>query len=213
MEKIKLCECGCGEPAPIAVYTNKRLGYKKGHPVRFILGHWVRAKKANFKDRFASNNANWKGGISKTKLYYTWSNMMNRCYNTNSSSYADYGGRGIGVCQKWQSAKDFIKWGLTNGWNENDALEIDRTNNNKGYSPINCRFVDRKTNARNTRSSKTWHVKDKFYPSLRTAAKAENVSTHTILAWCDGGVQHGVYYSPKPNCWSEKLYKQHKGVA
>lgn len=36
---MKHCECGCGMPAPIATYTNARLGYKKGEPVRFINGH------------------------------------------------------------------------------------------------------------------------------------------------------------------------------
>lgn len=35
----KLCECGCGMIAPIATYTNARLGYKKGMPVRFIKSH------------------------------------------------------------------------------------------------------------------------------------------------------------------------------
>ena len=39
MNNAKLCECGCGMPAPIATYTNARLGYKKGNPVRFISGH------------------------------------------------------------------------------------------------------------------------------------------------------------------------------
>ena len=39
MNNPKLCECGCGMPAPIATYTNARLGYKKGMPVRFVSGH------------------------------------------------------------------------------------------------------------------------------------------------------------------------------
>lgn len=34
-----LCQCGCGEKAPIAVQTDSRLGYTKGEPVRFIVGH------------------------------------------------------------------------------------------------------------------------------------------------------------------------------
>ena len=36
---VKLCECGCGKPAPLAKLTNRRLGYVKGQPVRFIKGH------------------------------------------------------------------------------------------------------------------------------------------------------------------------------
>lgn len=45
---MKLCECGCGRAAPISPYTNRRLGYVKGQPRRFISGHnaWGR-KKSN----------------------------------------------------------------------------------------------------------------------------------------------------------------------
>lgn len=39
---VKLCECGCGEPAPIAKKTASRWGHRKGEPVRFIYGHNVR---------------------------------------------------------------------------------------------------------------------------------------------------------------------------
>lgn len=35
----KLCECGCGLPAPIARRTDRRAGLFKGHPARFIKGH------------------------------------------------------------------------------------------------------------------------------------------------------------------------------
>ncbi len=36
---LKLCECGCGKPAPIAKVTRKKRGQKKGCPVRFVSGH------------------------------------------------------------------------------------------------------------------------------------------------------------------------------
>ena len=39
---MKLCECGCGEPAPIAVKTSTGQGYIKGEPHRFIAGHGAR---------------------------------------------------------------------------------------------------------------------------------------------------------------------------
>ncbi len=39
MIAAKLCECGCGQPAPIAKRTNTKLGHVKGQPVRFIAGH------------------------------------------------------------------------------------------------------------------------------------------------------------------------------
>lgn len=36
---MKLCECGCGEPAPIATKNHTRSGYVKGQPLRYIKGH------------------------------------------------------------------------------------------------------------------------------------------------------------------------------
>jgi hypothetical protein len=37
--QMKLCECGCGKPSPIASVTNKKRGWVKGQPLRFIQGH------------------------------------------------------------------------------------------------------------------------------------------------------------------------------
>lgn len=36
---MKLCECGCGSPAPIAKRTDSAKGWKKGQPLRYLLGH------------------------------------------------------------------------------------------------------------------------------------------------------------------------------
>lgn len=45
----KLCECGCGQPAPIATLTNRKWGHIKGEPVRFVNGHQAkRWKKPRF---------------------------------------------------------------------------------------------------------------------------------------------------------------------
>lgn len=63
MDSIKLCECGCGEPAPIAKENNARWNCIKGMPKRFIHGH---------SGKFYSGNKgkDWKGGISiHTKGY------------------------------------------------------------------------------------------------------------------------------------------------
>ena len=56
----KKCECGCGGFAPLATYTNKRKGYKKGEPVRFISGHNGRGELSG----------HWRGGRGVTPLGY-----------------------------------------------------------------------------------------------------------------------------------------------
>jgi len=78
--------------------------------------------------------------------------MIERCDNAGSRSYADYGERGITVCREWRDRDVFIAWAQSHGWQA--GLQIDRRNNDRGYSPDNCRFVTAKANQRNTRRNR-----------------------------------------------------------
>lgn len=90
------------------------------------------------------------GERTKHPLYNRWRDMKQRCYNPNHNDYKNYGGRGISVCYSWYFSFDYyVHWCLTNGWKK--GLEIDRENNDKEYSPLNCRMVSRRLNALNTR--------------------------------------------------------------
>lgn len=87
----------------------------------------------------------------ENRLYKIWGGIIGRCTNPNNSSYPAYGGRGISVCASWKN--DFWKfydWAMENGYD--DSLSIDRINNNRGYSPKNCRWATKKTQANNTRA-------------------------------------------------------------
>lgn len=96
-------------------------------------------------------------GMSRTKPYELWSQIRDRCNNKNNSRYDRYGGRGIKVCESWDASFDeFHKWFLLSGYKK--GLQIDRINNDEGYSPDNCRFVTPMINSRNRgvrRSNKT----------------------------------------------------------
>lgn len=100
--------------------------------------------------REISIKINTTHGFRFHPLYYIWNSMMGRCYNPNAVPYKDYGGRGIKICQEWRhNPENFIKWAITNGWEK--GLQIDRINNDKGYTPENCRFVsgtEQKLNSR-----------------------------------------------------------------
>ncbi len=75
------------------------------------------------------------------KLYVTWYHMIRRCQQGSYVGRYDhrYFNRGIRVCEEWSYWPIFAKWATEHGWVE--GLEIDRENNDLGYSPSNCRFV------------------------------------------------------------------------
>ena len=76
--------------------------------------------------------------------------MKARCHNPKHDSFPNYGGRGIAVCDEWrESFEAFASWTKRNGYSA--GLQIDRINNDKGYSPDNCRFVSVRANHRNKR--------------------------------------------------------------
>lgn len=90
------------------------------------------------------------------RLYKVWINMKQRCYNPKNHNYYLYGGRGITICEEWRkSFSVFEEWALRNGYDEN-ALKgqctIDRIDNNKGYSPKNCKWVTIGENVNNKRN-------------------------------------------------------------
>lgn len=96
-------------------------------------------------------------GKYHTRLHNVWKLMKRRCSNPNDKRYHRYGGRGIDVCDEWRNDFGaFYAWATANGYDENakyGECTLDRIDNDKGYSPDNCRWVDIKTQ-NNNRSPK-----------------------------------------------------------
>lgn len=86
-----------------------------------------------------------------------WENIRTRCHNQKCRAFKDYGGRGILMCDRWLVGENgetgFACFYADMGPRPTRKHQIDRIDNNKGYSPDNCRWTDIKTNARNKRNT------------------------------------------------------------
>lgn len=128
-----LCRCDCGNE------TIVRATHLNCHAIRSC----GCLRKSNGKPKYAIS--------SRHPIYRLWTNMKTRCYNKNNHSYETYGRRGITVCEEWlNDFQTFATWAILNGWKE--GLQIDRIDNDKGYSPENCHFITLEENLKKRRT-------------------------------------------------------------
>lgn len=94
-------------------------------------------------------------GMTKHPIHQVWTSIIQRCTNPNDKSFANYGGRGISICDEWRSDfqifHDYVSR-LPHFMEK--GYSLDRVDNSLGYSPGNLRFATRVEQNRNTRHNR-----------------------------------------------------------
>jgi len=95
-------------------------------------------------------------GMSNTPAYKRWEDMHTRCYNSNTRSYKNYGGRGITVCKEWHCFEAFY----SDMGSPPKGMSLERKNNNEGYNKKNCKWATPKEQSNNRRSNRIVEYKN-----------------------------------------------------
>jgi len=138
------CRCDCGNKI-----TVQRGNLTCGHTAS--CGCWKKEINKKLKKNFKHGHAK-KHKVSK--VYRMWLSMYNRCYNTNTINYKDYGKRGISVCPEWHYFIPFLEYLKSNNNPGSDKnmytlamtpnYSIDRINNDGNYEPGNIQIATMK---------------------------------------------------------------------
>lgn len=139
-----LCRCDCGNQK-----TVRTSDLRNGHTQSCGCLHREIVKTSTTVHRVDTTSH----GLSRTRLYRTWSGMKTRCYNERWKNYKNYGGRGVVVCDEWKhNFEAFYDWAIANGYA--DDLTIDRINVNGNYEPSNCRWITLEEQQKNRTNTK-----------------------------------------------------------
>jgi hypothetical protein len=94
-------------------------------------------------------------GMEGSPTYRSWVSMKQRCLNPNYPWRANYGGRGISVCERWMSFENFF---ADMGARPTPDYSIERIDNDGNYAPENCKWGTRSEQSRNRRK---FHIRNR----------------------------------------------------
>jgi len=137
------CRCDCGTIRVVQEYDLKN---KEGQTCGCL------KNKGKPKKIKITHKINELHGMSSWPEHKVWRNMKGRCYNRNDQAFADYGGRGIEVCESWRNS--FTNFITDMGRRPSSDYSIDRIDNDKNYEKGNCKWSTHSQQAGNRRKKR-----------------------------------------------------------
>jgi hypothetical protein len=174
--RLWVCRCDCGAEKIVRA-GNLRSGHTTS------CGCFRRENSAQLGRNVSASNVTH--GMSKTRMYGIWEGMMSRCYSEKNRAYHNYGGRGIGVCERWHKFEGFL-----NDMGERpDGLTLDRIDNNGNYSKSNCRWATRTEQQNNLRKNRFVSANGERMTiaqwARRTGLKPATIHTRLRYGWTE----------------------------
>lgn len=174
---IWLVKCDCGKCKEM-----KASSFKRGHSI--TCGCAI----------ISYNNDDLVYGKRKSE-YMSWLAMKYRCYNKSHPHYSSYGGRGIKVCDRWRNNFDLFAHDMGN--KKDKSYSVERKDNNKDYSPDNCRRATQKEQQNNTRNNRRITISGGSY-ALAQAADRFKVDYMLLYHRINRGWEpHKAVFTPK----------------
>lgn len=157
LDKGYLFRCDCGRMIKDSYYHIKKGNYKTCGSKECEYHN----KIVNEAIKHITKHGDCSSNSEYHYLYKVYQGMINRCYNKKSTSYPNYGGRGITICEEWLSDYEkFKEWAITNDWkyergeNGINIWSIDRIDVNGNYEPDNCQWTTAEVQRKNQRPRK-----------------------------------------------------------
>ena len=118
-------------------------------------------------------------GKFRTPEHTAWMNMKYRCNKPSTKGYERYGGRGIKVCEQWNSRLGFIAFLNDMGERPTPNHTLERIDNNGNYEPSNCRWATKQEQQNNKRNNRLIEYKGRKQ-SMSTWARELGLNINTL---------------------------------
>lgn len=185
-EPYWLCRCECGSEKEVRASHLKSGGTRS-----------CGCKKGSIISAVQTKHGACRNGSSSSE-YATWSDMRKRCSSETHQAYKDYGARGISVCERWSKFENFL---ADMGPRPTPDHSIDRIENDKGYSPENCKWSTKEEQANNRRMTRKYTIQGRTM-SLSGWAKEHGLNVFTVrsrlwLGWTIESALDPTNYRPR----------------